>query len=203
MKAALQERDDPPVWEPRKFPDNLVSGQKVLGDSTYVSVDSVRAGFFFRFPAHVACISGGRVVTWDDIRREKQERQRRQLEAKRRTNAPRQIPVVVWVFYNDPDNFPFYSGWYTYIRGRARRYAGGDEWSINFRGPEGDRPRMIGMVMNAFPVGLLPMEENFDAWMKEFVRTYPWPEKRRREGKAFAWATVSDRRIIKLEPVKE
>lgn len=62
---------------------------------------------------------------------------------------------------------------------------------------------MIGMVMNAFPVGLLPMEENFDAWMKEFVRTYPWPEKRRREGKAFAWATVSDRRIIKLEPVKE
>lgn len=199
MEAALQDRDAPPVWEPRKFPDTLVSGQKVLGDSTYVSVNGVKAGFFFRFPPHVACIRDGKVVTREDLRRERLERQKLRLERKRHSDASRRIPVVVWVFYNDPKICPFYSGWYTYIRGRDRKYFGGDEWAVNFRNNEWDQERLARLVMSTFPLGFLPMWENFKDWEREFVSAYPCDGKPRAEGKAFGWATVSQMKVVKLE----
>ncbi len=48
-------------------------------------------------------------------------------------------------------------------------------------------------------LGILPLEENFRAWMKEFAKTYPAPGRRKHEGKQFVWLDLYNNHINEIK----
>ncbi len=158
------------------------------------------SSIFFNLPPGVAYLIDGKPVTYKELGERKRNKQRESLEWKRRSKKQIKIPVVIWVFDNDINKHSFFAGRYTYIYGRdQRRY----EWAVNFR--QSYFTRYAKMVMSIFPMGFLPMPENFDDWMKLFIKTYfikPTKKDPRPCGKQFAWAWCSPGGIdlIKLEP---
>ncbi len=141
-------------------------------------------GFLTNYPPDVVAVVNGRMVTKTDILNNKRHRQSLQLQARRSTDTPIIKPCFVWVFYNDPKIYPFYSGWYLYIRTLRRDYPiGFKRQNLKFRVP----------IMRLFPCGLLPMIENFEVWLQKFARIYHRPTSKRptNQGMVIARAVVS------------
>ncbi len=106
-----------------------------------------------------------RDLTWDEVMQRRRERQAEQLERIRgRNSKPTVLPCYVWTFFNRQD-FPFH-GWYCYVVTREF----GD---VAVRGKHGDNEPLRESIMTEIPCGLLPMAENFEAWMAAFARKHP------------------------------
>ena len=101
-------------------------------------------------------------------------------------------------FFNAQD-IP-YHGWYCYVISRHFEIA------VNFRG---DKERLRTSIMNAMPLGFLPLRDSFDDWMEAFAETFPrppWPrgerEDQRKAGSRIGW--IQNRETFSLErPVEE
>lgn len=144
-------------------------------------------------PDYVVLNVNGRNITRGDILRGRQERQRKELARKRKSNHSIIKPCFIWVFHNGL--FP-YGGWWLYIRTRRR------EWSPGFRGtPE----RFNLEAMKLFPVGLLPIRENFNLWLPAFAKAYHRPTTKRpdKQGLAVAWATIERGNLAGISLRKE
>ncbi len=117
----------------------------------------------------IRCPREWRDLTWDEVMTTRRKHQAEQLERIRRTiHRPAILPCYVWTFFNR-QIFP-YGGWYCYVV--TRQF----EDAVNFR--EFNAP-LATSIMTEIPLGILPMAENFIAWMPAFARAYPrhrnWP----------------------------
>jgi len=137
----------------------------------------------FDWPPEVALLEGldardATRVTWDDVHDERRKRQARILAWKREPELPDVLPAYVWAFYNR-QLFP-YHGWYCYVVTRHFQVA------VNFQGFDAE---LATSLMEAIPMGLFPMPENFDGWMKELARRYPrrHPHDPRKAGSVVGW----------------
>jgi len=143
----------------------------------------------FNWPQNVAQIEfsarepKGRWVTWDEVHDRRRERQARQLEFIVRPDEPEIVPCYVWTFYNR-QSIP-YHGWYCYVISRHF------ELAVNFRHFDHE---LATSLMTAIPLGMLPVEGNFEAWMPAFAKAYPRKHKhdRRKAGSCVGW--ISNRR---------
>ena len=136
----------------------------------------------FKWRSDVACLVNGKAVTWREVHDRRRERQARILEWKRRVPEPLIAPCYLWTFFNS--GFIYY-GWYCYVVTLH------DEIAVNFRG---FNEHLARSIMEAVPVGMLPVTENFERWMKKFAKTHPrkHPRDRRRAGSVVGWLTTSE-----------
>ena len=107
-----------------------------------------------------------RDVTWEEVMAARRERQAERLERIRQPARPAIEPCYVWTFFNRQP-IPYY-GWYCYLVTRRE--------TISVRG---DADHLRASIMTALPLDLLPLAENFEAWMAALARRYPrarrWP----------------------------
>lgn len=97
-------------------------------------------------------------VTYKELLDKKIVKQQTELEYKRRcikTNA-----CYIWVFYNKSRIF---NGWYLYVKTLHKDFA------LTFRNRNN---KLLLKVMNLYPCGILPLQENFNQWAEEFARIY-------------------------------
>ncbi len=128
-------------------------------------------------------------VTWDEVMADRRKRQTERLQQIRQECRPTVLPCYVWAFFNRQD-IP-YHGWYCYVVTRQFEIA------VNFRG---FRSELALSIMSAIPLGLFPMEENFEAWMEAFAKKHPRPKTKndpRKAGTCVGW--LSNERRFTLE----
>ena len=142
-------------------------------------------GFLFNYPPDVVYVVNGHPVTRADILTAKRERQRRELEWKRRNREPVIKPCFIWTFYNDSW---IYGGWWLYVRTLKESYQLRTDLEHC----------LILRIMQLFPCGHLPMLENYNLWKADFARTYHYPITHRpdKNGMAIAWAQISPDGIL-------
>jgi hypothetical protein len=125
-----------------------------------------------------------RFVTWAEILDKRRKRQAEHLQRILFVPPPREgvVPCYVWVFFNP--GFIYY-GWYCYVITRQGDHA------VNFRGFDSI---LALSIMRAIPLGMLPSESNFKAWMPAFAKAFPRPvisgrkrKDRRRAGSKVGW----------------
>lgn len=109
------------------------------------------------------------VETWQDIFAERKKKQDASISSKTKEGVTHLKPAFIWVFYNDPKIFPFYTGWYIYLKTTDNDYA------LNFTkgigtGYKGEE--MIHRIMHRYPCGVIPVPENFERWADAFEKTY-------------------------------
>ncbi len=117
------------------------------------------------WPTEIACMINGRPVTWPEMGQQKRQRQREQLARKQRPEPVRIVPAYVWTF-RVPGTF--FAGWWCYVVTREDRFPA--MWH------EGGRFGNAGLaesIVRAWPMGLLPIAENFERWMRLLAKTRP------------------------------
>jgi hypothetical protein len=128
-----------------------------------------------------------------DVRKDKMERQERNLSWRRRPGAQRRA-LFVWVFCVTGD---YFSGWWTYLIGIGRKQysAGGIKGNVT-----GD---LMRQVQREFPTDCTALfgDAMTDAlWMEAFAHQYRrrtrWGEP---EGYAPVWAMVRDDRVVSIQ----
>ncbi|MGD8777708.1 MAG: hypothetical protein PVH88_01970 [Ignavibacteria bacterium] len=124
-------------------------------------------------------------VTWDEVHKERAEIQASNLEYIRRIDT--QIkPGFIWVFDNGPI-FPYGGKWH-YVK------TFNEQFPLNFIG---EKIELILKCMNLFPCGVLPLIENHELWMKEFIKQYRKPNKRRKkQGLKKVWCKINHNNLI-------
>ena len=134
-----------------------------------------------QWPPEVAAIVNGRVVTWSEVGERKRQMQREELARKRRVEPPRIVPAYVWTF-----RVPgwLYAGWHCWVVTRQEQF--GVQWSDRGRWR---KPRLAESIMRAFPLGLLPIAENFERWMIALAKVRPrrHPRDPRPAGSLVGW----------------
>lgn len=130
-------------------------------------------------------------VTWDEVFKERREKQKEHLESIRGRDIVTVKPCFVEVFYN---NTNFFSGWWIYVITLDKYYA------VGFRD---QNKQLILPIMKLYPCGFLPLKENFAEWAAEFARIYHRPTRERKKniGMVAAWAKI-DRGYL-VEIIKE
>lgn len=135
-----------------------------------------------------------RVTTWQDLGREKRERQAKSLRWRREgCGRTERRALYVWVFHCPGVDGVAYYGWWTYLVGRGisiqvrdlRDYSG----EMRLREP----------IMRLFPVRPGLFAESLYDWMPLFARKYcvrrpdgkPRLHAGRIQGKAMIWADVT------------
>lgn len=110
------------------------------------------------------------------------------LELERKRIAPVTKPCFIWVFYN---NSWIMGGWYIYIKTLKEDYA------LNFRNHQSD---IICKAMNMFPCGVLPLEENFEAWCENFAKQFNRTgfNRKRKQGIATCFCKIENQRIVDI-----
>jgi len=148
-------------------------------------------GFLFNYPPDVVMVVNGTPITKSDILANKRTRQVRELENKRRIFSPKIVPCFIWVFDNGPI-FP-YGGWHLYVKTlKSSWWLRPGRWYFN-----GDT--QAEEVMNLYPLGLLPIWENFELWATTFAEVYQRPSgKRESQGMVIAWAVVSGGQLLEV-----
>ena len=140
-----------------------------------------------KLPPEFACVSEGKVFTWDDVKQKRRERQKEILKQKRSSYGQIQKkPLYVWVFWCPGINDFIYRGWWTYLVGFGRDYRGG-----GFKGNVAGK--LMEDLFRLFPL-VEPnlFETNLDEWMKRFIEKHhrgTWCGKP--QGKAPVWAEVT------------
>lgn len=91
-------------------------------------------------------------------------------------------PCYVWVFYNDPDNFPFFTGWYVYIKTLN------DDYALNFRT---HKKELISKIMELYPCGLFT---DFQLWAPSFAQQFRHAgfKRKNNQGIAKAWCQFNE-----------
>lgn len=106
-----------------------------------------------------------KMITWSDIHKKRRERDEKNIYFKRMHGMIK--PCIVWVFYID---YWLFGGYYTVIK------TINDEVYLNFRGrglaSRANEEHLKLEVMNLFPVGIIPIIDNFQYWMKQFIKNY-------------------------------
>lgn len=106
-----------------------------------------------------------KMITWSDIHKKRQQRDERCIRFKRMHGMIKLC--IVWVFYID---YWLFGGYYTVIK------TINDEVYLNFRGRglsnRTDEEHLKLEVMDLFPLGIIPIIDNFEHWMKTFIETY-------------------------------
>ena len=153
----------------------------------------IRAGEI-KLPPEFACVSDGKVLTWDDVKQGRRERQKAILEQKRSPyDQIQKKPLYVWVFWCPGINDFIFKGWWTYFVGLGRDYHGG-----GYKGEVAGR--LKDDLLRLFPL-VEPnlFETNWDEWMKRFVKKYQrgrWCGKP--QGKSPVWAEVQGGSIKRI-----
>lgn len=123
-----------------------------------------------------------KVVTWEDIFKERKDKNEHNLWWKKRTNKLMRTPCFVWVFNNYKSNF--FGGYYLYIKTLEQDYA------INFREPNEEIQKQ---VMEIFPCGIIPGIDDFYIWAQSFIETFPhngFKRKAKYQGLKKCWCEV-------------
>ena len=129
----------------------------------------------------IAYFIDGHPTTFADIKKTKIERQKKQLKYKRDIEFIYK-PCIIWVFKN-PQLFPF-GGWWCYIKTYK-------DYAVNFRNP--DSEILMRKIMEVYPLGFLPMPEQFYEWMIKFEKKYHCYSKyRKKNAKAKAWCKIQE-----------
>jgi len=148
-----------------------------------------------KLPPEFACVSDGQVLTWDDVKKYRRQRQKEILIQKRmgyRQNTEKK-PLYVWVFWC-PGISSFFRGLWTYFVGFGRDYRGG--------GYKGDvSGRLLEQVIKLFPLVERDLfgELNYELWQRKFIEKYKrglWCGKP--QGKALIWAEVKGGEVMKI-----
>ena len=157
----------------------------------------IRAGEI-KLPPEFACVFNGKVLTWEDVKQRRRERQKTLLEQKRSSYGRIQVkPLYVWVFWC-PGISGFFEGLWTYIVGLGREYHGG-----GYKGQLAGH--LLDDVMRLFPVieqTLFSLKDDWrerEKWMKGFVKRYQrgfWCGKP--QGKSLIWAEVEGSHIRRI-----
>jgi hypothetical protein len=94
---------------------------------------------------------------------------------------PRRRVAFLWTFYQ-PGLFGFaYMGWWAYIRTLHQ------DWKLDKPSEWETRGNFTLGLMQQFPLGLLPLPENFDRWMEEFGKEYARPGRFKKQGLMLGW----------------
>lgn len=138
-------------------------------------------GRFDNWPEDLVSIVNGCRVYKQDILEARRARQRRWLVTIMRDWEPVVRPCFIWVFRNDS---AIYGGWWLYVRTLR------NQWSMDGRSNSED---LVTSIMDMYPLGLLPMRENLEAWKIRFADEYHYATHKRPcdQGLAIAWAKVS------------
>jgi hypothetical protein len=149
---------------------------------SFVMTRSFAEALGIRWPDNAAQVVGDhrghRVVTWDELLARRREQQASRLASIRRPAEPTVLPCYVWTFFNSSW---IYHGWHCYVV--TRHF----DFPVNFRG---FREELAISIMQACPLGLFPVEENFDKWMKELAKQHPRRKPRkdpRKAGSVIGW----------------
>lgn len=102
-----------------------------------------------------------KIVTYAELLAKKIARQSSKLNYKRRPDQYT-LPAFIWVFKN-VHAFPF-GGWWIYLKTLKNDYP------LNFRC---SRDHVILRIMERMPLGMMPIKQNIEPWMKEFAQRYP------------------------------
>lgn len=128
-------------------------------------------------------------VTFTDIRQRKVDTQRLHLENLRRCELTIK-PCYIWAFYNKTF---FFRGWWLYVKSNKIDFA------INFRN-DVDFPKLIAQIIECYPLGFLPMKENFYKWIQVFEKTFHKDCKiRERNAIAPAWCSFNWRGLVDIK----
>lgn len=152
-----------------------------------------------KLPPELACVSDGKVFTWDEVIQSRRERQKEILEQKRSSYGQIQKkPLYVWVFWCPGVGGFAFRGWWTYVVGVGREYHGG--------GYKGELAgHLLDDVTRLFPVAgqtLFSWKYGWrerEKWMKGFIKRYrrgTWCG--RPQGKAPIWVEVKGGSIRKI-----
>lgn len=118
-----------------------------------------------------------KTITWAEVLDLRRQRQRGQMDDIRRVPTPRIVPCYVWTF-----RVPgwLYGGWWAYVVTLRKSIA------VNFRHFD---LKLAMSIMESVPLGILPLEANFEAWMKELARRHPRKQMRdrRKAGSIVGW----------------
>lgn len=101
-------------------------------------------------------------TTYKELLEKKIEKQKWELDRKRDCETTVTLPGYIWIFYVPGSLF---AGWWIYIKTRKHDYG------ISFRHERNDK--LIVKCMQLFPLGIIPVLENFDHWAKKFAQQYP------------------------------
>ena len=144
-------------------------------------------GFLALWPDDVIAVVNGERYTISDKLRAKRERNAHNLANKRRPTEPELKPAFITVFDNGPI-IP-YGGKWTGIQ-THKRY-----WTVE---RQGNRDDLQMMIMQAFPLGLLPDLYFYREWQEAFMHEYhhPVPHREKRHGQVVAWLLLDAGRII-------
>jgi hypothetical protein len=137
----------------------------------------------------VAYYSDGIPVTFAQIRQNKIDKQRLHLKSLIRCELTIK-PCYLWAFYND--TFP-YGGWWLYVKCCKIDFA------INFKN-EIDFPKLAAKIISCYPLGFLPMKENFYAWIRVFEKSFHKDcNKREKNAVAPAWCSFNWRGLVDIK----
>lgn len=132
----------------------------------------------FDWPPNVAAVVDGEPVTWDQVMANRRARQAQQLADKRHAAPSPVVPCYVWTF-----KVPgwLYGGWHCYIVTLH------EQIGVTFRNPFGGDIALS--IMEAEPLGLMPMAINFTRWMQALARRRPrhHPRDPRPAGSLIGW----------------
>ncbi|MFW5830781.1 MAG: hypothetical protein ACOCVA_00930 [Prolixibacteraceae bacterium] len=117
-----------------------------------------------------------KVVTWQDIFSDRKKKQDQVVRFRTKYGTTQVKPAFIWIFYNDPKIFPFYVGWYVYLKTTEKDYP------LNFKRsevPSSKGEEMIQQIMLRYPYGVIPVTEHFKQWADAFERTFHRPVKKK------------------------
>lgn len=117
------------------------------------------AYFYYSGGVNLGCKINWQMVTFNEIRKRKIEKQECHLEWKRRIDSNIIVPGYVWVFFNP--HFPF-SGWWVYVKTFRKDFA------MNFRGEQ--NPHIMNTIYEMFPCGVIKGFE--EDWCESFCKYY-------------------------------
>jgi hypothetical protein len=138
------------------------------------------------WPPEVARVVNGEAITWEELGRQRGERQRRRLETKREVEPRRIVPAYVWTFEVPGEVF---GGWWAYLVTRDNGYE--EPTGVFDTGPKGNIKwgPLARTIMEACPLGLLAIETNWKDWMEALAEHWPrrHPHDPRPAGSLVGW----------------
>lgn len=152
-----------------------------------------------KLPPEFACVSDGKVSTWDEVKQRCRERQKAILERKRSSYGQIQKkPLYVWVFWCPGINNFIFRGWWTYFMGLGRDYHGGG-YKDEVAGKLADDLLQLFPLAEPALFGLKEDWQEREKWMKEFAKRY----QRgyccgKPQGKSPIWAEVQGSNVIRI-----
>jgi hypothetical protein len=135
-----------------------------------------------------------RQVTWEEVMEQRRKSQEKRLNLIRVEEEPILLPCYVWTFFNAQE-IP-YHGWYCYVV--TTQF----DIGVNFKKFHNE---LAVSIMQAIPLGFLPIKESFDDWMAAFANQFPrqkhhkdkHPKDKRKAGSIIGW--LKNRESFTLE----